>query len=810
MPENTALLAPLGPDDLAWRCPSDWLQFKTTAEIKSFEDVTEQREAAGALRLALRIRARGYNVYVAGAPGTGRSSMVRRMLEVEREKGPTPGDLLYVHNLQDPRAPRLLRLPPGKGRALREGMAAAAENYRQGLAALRASGAHRLRRERVARRLREQQAKLVGGFQEEVQKRGFTLVEINLGATRRHDVAPLVDGQPAGLPELPALVREGKLTAAQAEEMRRAHSELAAGLVATTTKMRELARELEAALAEADREAARPLVDGALDDVRDAVDMARGADPALDQYLDEARDFLLDVFPILFSSEETPDGPEDGVGDPLDALRVNVLVDRTGHAGRPVVEESSPTAARLLGSLEIQRAPDGSVRADIEGIRAGALAHADGGFLLINAHDLVAEEGAWTALRRALRTGKVAPVVGGPGEGPPPMTPAEIPVDVTVILVGSPLLRDTLVQGDEEFGKLFKVTSLLEDRVPLTRDAVSSYAAYVARLVEEERLLPFDAPAVGRIVEYLVRVAGMRCKISTRFRLMADLAREASWHAREAKTPLVDAACVERALAARRARQGLLSARILESIEDGSLFLQLEGAHVGQVNALAVVETSLERFGYPVRVTATTAVGRSGIIDIEREAELSGEIHTKASLILAGYLRSLFAQKNPLSVTASICFEQSYGGVEGDSASTAELASVLSSLADVPLRQDFALTGAVDQQGNVLAVGGVNEKVEGFWRVCRERGLTGGQGVLLPAASVPTLQLLPDVVEDVRAGRFQVRPVRNVDEVVTVLAGMPLGRPDAAGNWPQGTLGEVIAARMEEMAKALKEFGGAL
>ncbi len=799
---------PLRPEDLAWRCPPAWLQFQTTGDISTFDELALQDEALAALRLGLTIRARGYNVYVAGLPGTGRTSTVRSLLREERS-GTVPDDLVYVHNLRDPRAPRFMRLQAGRGKVLRDAMTVAADTFRQGLSALRASGAHRRRRDRVARRFREQQGKVLAQFQDEVARQGFATVEVNLGPTRRHQVAPLVDGHAVPIGELPALVKAGKLTREQADAFDRAYSDLSARLADVSARLRAIAFELEQALAEADREGARPLVEESLDEIRERVGLAAGQNPNLDHYLEESGEFLLAVFPALFAAGEAAplEAGDDGAGDPLEALRVHVLVDRTGQEGRPVVEESQPSAARLLGYVDVQRLPDGTMRAELGGLRAGALHHADGGFLLVNAHDLMNEDGAWPALRRALRTGRVPMHLVTAGDGPPPLVPAEAPIDVTVVLVGSLALRDALAQGDEEFGKLFKVTALLEDRGPLSQEAVRSYANYVARTAARERLVPFDAGAVARLVESMVRLSGARTKLSTRFRLMTDLARESSWHAREAGAAQVADAHVDRAIEARRTRQGMLSRRIRESIEEGTLLLDVHGLHAGQVNALAVVETSLERFGYPVRVTATASVGRSGIIDIEREAELSGEIHTKASLILAGWLRSRFARLHPLAVTASLCFEQSYGGIEGDSASCAELIALLSSLAEVPVRQDLALTGAVDQQGNILAVGGVNEKVEGFWRICRARGLTGTQGVVLPASSVETLQLDPDLVADVAAGRFTVYAVRRVEQVAELLLGVPLGEPAADGAWPPGSLGLRIASRLREMAESMRSFG---
>lgn len=809
-PEGTPV--PLSPERLAWTCPPEWLSFSTIEDVTAAEEVTPQREAVAALRLGLKIRARGYNVFVAGLSGTGRTSTVRRIVNEECTQGAVPDDLLFVNNLEDPRSPTLLRLPAGKGRIFRDSMAQAADRFRQGLSGLRASGAHRRRRETVARCFREQHSELVASFQEEVAKEGFTLIEVSIGPIKRHDIAPVIDGRPVPVEELLSLVHEEKLDPGQVEALRQQHSELTARLSGTTSKLKALNRQLDEALAEADREAARPLVDATLEEIRGAVALEVGARPEFDAFLEQLEEFLLEIFPMLFAASESlpqEGGEEDLGGDPLDALKVNLLVDRSSQSGRPFVVEGNPTPARLLGYLEVQRGPEGMARADVLGIRPGSLHAADGGFLLINAQDLVSEEGAWPALRRVLRTGKMSILAGNPSEGPPLLMPEETPIDVTVILVGNPALREMMAQGDDEFSKLFKVTAVLEERIDITQEAVASYLAYLKRLTAEEHLSIFRSAAVGRLLEAMVRLAGHRSKISTRFRLLTDLARESSWHAKEAGADRVDLVHVEAAIEARRGRQGILSARIGESMRDGTLKLDLEGATIGQVNALAVVETGLERFGYPARVTATTAVGRSGIIDIEREAELSGEIHTKASLILAGYLRSLFAQKYPLAVTASICFEQSYGGVEGDSASSAELAALLSSLARRPFRQNLAITGAVDQKGNILAVGGVNEKVEGFWRICRERGLTGDQGVLLPAASVNSLQLEPALVEDVRQGRFSIYGVSRVEEMISLLAGVPLGTPDLEGNWPSGTLGEEIARRLEEMARVLSASGNA-
>lgn len=795
--------------DLGWRCPEEWLGFRSTRELEACRDLMAQREAVASVRLGVRLRAPGYNVFVAGLSGTGRTSTVRRILREEAGEGPAPQDICFVFNFEEPRRPQWLKLPAGTGKELAAGAESAADLFKAGVAALRASGTHRQRREAVSRRFREQQGQLIESFQKEVSEDGFALVEVSVGDYKRQEVAPLVDGQPVAIESLDDLVEAGKLQEDAAENLRQRHPVLIARFAEVSSLIRRVGRELEEALTEADRKAGEALVNESIEEMRAAVGIAEGEHEALDRHLSQVRGFLREIVPMLFTAGDAlPPGAEGAAGvDPLGALEVNVLVDRTGQKGRPVVEEAQPTVRRLLGSIEVLKGPDGSVRAGLGGLRAGALHRADGGFLLVNAMDLISEEGGWTVLRRAMRSEEGAFATSD--DEPGPLQPLGVPIDVKIILVGPLGLRDRIAEGDLEFEKLFKVVSLFSDRVPLEPDTVMAYACFLARVCREEGLPAIDAKGVARMLQEMVRVAGGSGMISTRFRLLADLAREAGWFASEEGAAMTGPPHVEDALRSRRERSGLMSRRIHESIRERVLNLELEGARVGQINGLAVVETSLERFGYPVRLTATSSVGGEGIIDIEREAELSGQIHTKASLILAGFLRSTFAQRIPLTLTASLCFEQSYGGVEGDSASAAELAVLLSSLSGVPIRQDVAVTGAVDQRGQILAVGGVNEKVEGFWRACRGRTPTGSEGVILPAASVSALQLDPAVAADVEAGRFHVWSAHSIEGVVETLTGLPFGAPGDDGQWPEGTIGYMVSARLTEMAAVMNEYPGA-
>ncbi|MDH3286071.1 MAG: AAA family ATPase, partial [Acidobacteriota bacterium] len=633
----------LDPDGLAWSCPDGWLTFGTTDELESCDEDLGQARAVDALKLALRITGRGYNVYVAGVSGTGRTRVARRILEEEAAKGPAPDDICYVNNFAEPSAPRLLRLPPGKGRALRASLEAAAEKVRDGLAALRSSPPHRETREQVSQRFRAARAELVSSFESQVESEGFKLVELDLGAYRQHVLAALVEGSPVSMDDLDNLAHEGKLEPEALRRFQERHPSLTARLSETTSRARSIGRDMQKKLADADRQAARPLIEETMEEIRAGLGIPAGARPPLDAYLDEVEDYVVEIVPFLFSTgERLPvlEQPDAVMPDPLAALRVAVLVDRSGETGRPIVEETNPDMARLFGHVETMRGPDGTLHADLSGIRAGALLRADGGFLLLNAQDLVAQEGSWAGLRRALRTDTVSLFLGGRGDGPPPLVPEAVPVELTVVLVGSPGLRADLADQDPDFTKMFKVVALFDEHVPLTRDHVHSYACFLSQVIREEGLLHHDADAVSRNLELLVRAAGGRGKLSTNFRLFTDIARESTFLARQEGASVVTRKHVHEAIEGRSRRSALLSQRILEAFHDGVLQIEISGEKVGQVNGLAVVQTNLGKVGYPVRITATAAVGRAGIIDIEREAELSGEIHTKASLILAGFLRS--------------------------------------------------------------------------------------------------------------------------------------------------------------------------
>lgn len=796
--------------ELRWTCPDAWLEFETTDRITERKKLLGQTEAIDALRLGIRLRAPGYNIFVAGLPGTGRTTTVRELLAEEVSTAAVPDDIVYVYDFDDPRAPRPLSLPSGKGKVLKGLLIKLHERFHGAVLATRASQQHRSRREAVARPHRERQSQVVNDFQSLVAAEGFALVEVEAGGFKRHELAPIVDGHPVALEDLAEHVDQGHLTAQDATRLRASHPGLAAKLTEVSSEIRQLSSVVDEMLAEADREAGQPLVEEMIAELRAGLGFAVGERPDLDSYVGQVSKFLLRAFPLLYgASELAPIEALAGAASSAEIrpeFHVNVLVDRSGTQGRPVIEESHPTVARLLGTVEVQRSPDGSLRADTLGLRAGALHRANGGYLIINAMELIEEEGSWMALRRVLRSGQVGFLVGEPESGPPPLVPKRVPLDVTVILVGPYLLRDRLASGDPDFDKLFKIIALFEERVSLSTEAAHSYTSFLARLCDGEHLLAFRARAVGRMLEEMVRLAGGNRKLSTRYRVLADIARESCFVAREEGVSIVEESHVARALRSRRDRASVLSKRIFESIRTNVLQLQLTGSRVGQINALAVVESSIQTFGYPVRLTATTSVGDAGIVDIEREAELSGEIHTKASLILAGFLRSLFAQDFPLSITASICFEQSYGGVEGDSASAAELAVLVSALSRVPLRQDLAVTGAVDQLGNVLAIGGVNEKIEGFWQACRDRGLTGTQGVVVPESSVSSLQLDPEVVDDVLAGRFHIYSARTFPGLMRMLTGEEFGTRNAEGTWTPGSIAARVESELKEAAEVLRRY----
>lgn len=795
---------------LRWRCDPKRFPFKTTQELGDCPiNIIGQPRAEEALRLGLSMRSEGYNVFVSGAVGSGRSTVVRQMLADVEPGRSAPDDLVYVHNFEDPDQPRKLVLPAGRGKAFKQTMDELVDSLASDLPKLFESDTYRKRRAARVESAGAKQKALLREFEKRVQEQGFTLVQVQMGPLVRPQLVPVVAGNPVDMDQLEALVEQDKFEQEDYQKLREKEAELRGELELVSKEVRVLWRELREQLNDLDRELAKPMVEEAVGEVRAAF-FADGLEHYLAQVLEDILKHLQgfregDELPEASAGEEKS---EPGTGS-LHKYQVNVIVDNGQTQGRPVIWETAPSYRNLFGTIERVRGDQAEWETDHTRIKAGSLVRANGGFLVLDALDVLVEPQVWAALKRTLRHRKVEiqsfdPLLLFTGTS---LKPEPIPIDVKVVMIGTHYIYRLLYAMDEDFKKIFKVKADFAMYTQRNDGELMNYACLVHKRCQEERLPPFHRDAVAAVVEQAVRMAEHHEKLTTRFSDVVDLIREAGYWAKQDQAKQVRAEHVERAVAQRVHRVDLIEEMLRERITEGTVLLDLDGAKIGQVNGLAVLDLGDYMFAVPARITATTAMGRAGIIDIDRESEMSGSIHTKGVLILTGFLRSHFAQDKPLALTATLCFEQGYGGVEGDSASAAELYALLSSLAAVPLRQGVALTGSVNQRGEIQPIGGVNEKIEGFFDLCRIMGLTGEQGVMIPRRNLNQLMLREDLVAAVREGRFHVWAVSTVAEGLEVLTGLPTGEREEDGTYPPESVFGRADARLRDLAEQVRRYG---
>jgi ATP-dependent Lon protease len=803
----------LSAEQLRWRCDPAVFPFETTAQMEDRPPaIIGQPRAVEALRLGLDLQSAGYNVFVAGEVGTGRSTAVRQQLEALDPGETPPPDLCYVHNFRDPDQPRLLSFPAGQGTAFREAMHEMVEALRKSLPELFESQTYRQRSTDLVEAAKARHKEYVRGFEKQIEAEGFVLVQLQTGPHVQLQLMRLVEGKPADLDDLEALVERGQLDRAEFERLREAHGRLSGMLESVARELNRLQRELRVQLLQLDRDLARPRIEEAVGELRRLF----GGEPVAG-FLDEAAADILDHLDRFREAQEQPaagvklDRARDRVRQRMLPYAVNVLVDNSRTEGKPILWETSPTYRNLFGTIDRFEDSSGEWRTDHTRIKSGSVLRASGGILVLDAMDVLAEAGVWATLKRTLRNRVVEIRAFDPLNlfASVSLKPERVPIDVKVLMIGTHQIHRLLYALDEDFKKIFKVKADFTVQTPKRAEEIQSYACLVQRMAREEHLHAFHRGAMASVVEHGVRLAGHREKLTTRFHEIADLVREADYWARQEQAKLIEARHVERALEQRTRRLDLVEELFRERIAEGTVLLDTAGAKVGQINALTVLDTGDYEFGLPARITATTALGRAGIVNVEREARLSAASHTKGVLILAGFLRSTFAQDKPLALSASLCFEQSYGPVAGDSASAAELFALLSSLGGVPLRQSIAVTGSVNQKGEIQPIGGVNQKIEGYFDLCRLQGLTGEQGVMIPAKNVQNLQLRKDLIEAVREARFHVYAVSTVEEGIEILTGIPAGTRDEAGRFPENSVFGRADKQLRRLTAAVREHGAA-
>jgi predicted ATP-dependent protease len=805
--------AGLPPEKLRWRCDPQRIPFATTAEAEPVEGEFGQDRALRALRMGVEMTAPGYNLYVCGLSGTSRGGMIVRMIEeMDPRTMPSP-DRCYVNNFKNPDRPRLITLPPGQANAFKKEVESGIEFLRRRIPQVFEGEPFQRQKARIVERFTQREKELMDDFTRRIARDQFALGRMQVGAVALPEIFPVLEGQMVPIEEIPKLVQDGKMETATAEELERKYDQFRQEFTVVYRKTLSLSRELASEMSYLEQEAASVLVDGVIEELKE-----KYTSPQVAEYLEEVRHHILDnLEPFKEREGEDEQPPSDGGGggrsdrgdrDPFRVYGVNVILAHGEHETCPVIFETIPTYANMFGTIHRSYDTRGGWSSDFMDLRGGSLLRAEGGYLVMYALDALTEAGVWRTLKRTLNHGKleIQPVDVFFPFATAALKPEPIDIHVKVILIGDRQLYELLYNFEDDFKKIFKIRVEFDEEMNWSDDVICQYGGRLRKLSQEESLGPFDRTAVAALLEYGVRRAGRRGKVTARFTELADVAREASYIAHQSNQSPVTAGHVRAALDAKIERHNLIETKIREMIDQGLLLIDTTGERIGQVNGLSVMETGGYAFGKPVRITASVALGKSGIINIERESNLSGRLHDKGMQIIAGFLRRTFAQDKPLSLAASLCFEQSYSGVDGDSASITEICALLSALADLPMRQDIAVTGSINQQGDVQCIGGVNQKIEGFYDVCRIKGLTGKQGVVIPQENIEDLMLRDDVIEAVAQGKFHIYPVAAVEEGLEILTGVRGGKRDASGRFEEGTAFALVDQRLRHMAETLREY----
>lgn len=786
----------LEPGRLRWTCPEDLFRFEKSSELKPARKIVGQHRAVRAVKLGLEIPSSGYNMFVTGVSGSGRETTVKRILDEIDTTCHDLVDICYVYNFDDSSRPRALVFPAGDGRKFKDGVQDCVELLRKNIPVVLKSESTAAEKGALLESFTERKKQQMEKVEKAAIEAGFAVVSIPVAPGQsRPDVLPVLEGKPHTYEQLQQLAAEGKLPQEKLAEYRKLHTRLFKLLTSAIRQTQTIEIQAQDEIERFYRRVLKPTVNGILQRLT-----GLGGKETAD-YVERMSETILSNIEAFASDTDE--------ADPYVIFEVNLLVDNSECRNRPVVVEQFPDTVRLFGNVD-HVIIDNKPYSDHTMIRAGSILRANGGYLIINAMDVVRHAGLWQTLIQTIRN---RTVVTRPNDitrafMPVELQPEPIEIDVKVILIGPGWLYTLLASQDPDFGYLFRIRADFDDRMALNEDNITDFAGVIAFICHSESVLPLDGKAMAAITEQAVKLTGRNDKISLKFNMVADYVRQASYWADQKGRKIVTAEDVETAIVEKEYRLNLGEEYARAGILENQVMVDTAGTAVGQLNGLAVYSGVDHSFGLPSRITATVSPGVEGIVNVEREAEMSGRIHTKGVYVITGFLRDRFASDYPLSLSAGIVFEQSYGGVDGDSASSTELYALLSALSEVPLRQDLAVTGSVNQHGRIQPIGGVNYKIEGFFKICRERGLTGTQGVLIPDSNLIHLQLHRDVVEAVERGEFHIYAIETIAQGIELLTGIEAGEKNAHGGYPADTILGRADARLRRMAETVRDFGG--
>lgn len=782
------------PNQLKRTVDPSTFDFKTTKELPNLQGIVGQERGHSVINFGLNVDKVGYNIYVAGLPGTGKNTFANSLVRKFAQDDVELFDWCYVYNFEDAYKPKVLQLPVGLGKSLKQDMEDFVQNLKADIPRAFNEESYKKEKAEIVQEFQEKTNEIFQELNKIAEKEGFVIRQSGSGFL----TIPLVNGKPITEEQYQhldkGLVQEIEARTVKIQEK----------VVEFTDKIRELEKEAKKTLENLDSRVALAAAGYHLDDLKERY---KDCENVL-AYLEDVQDDILVNIGDFLQKED-----EEGVHPLQDMLQrtprnsnfpmkyeVNLIVDHTKTTGAPVITADNPTFYNLLGKVEYESRM-GVMSTNFTKIKPGFLHEANGGYLIVQAKDILSKSYAWDALKRALLTKQIQIENIGEHSGlmaTTSLSPEPIPLNIKVVIIGNLELYQLLYHYDEDFGKLFKIKADFDVEMDFNKENMKLLASFIHTHCNEHDLLHFDRSAVAKVVEYSIRLTSHQEKMSTRFNQIVEIIYESDTWAKLAGDNLVTKDHVEKAIREREYRSNLYEEKIQESIDEGTILIDTEGEKVGQVNGLAVYNVGQYSFGKPTRITATTFMGRRGIVNIERESKMSGKIHNKGVYILGGYLGEQFAQEHPLTLTAHLAFEQNYGGIDGDSASSTELYALLSSLSGVPIDQGIAVTGSVNQKGEIQPIGGVNEKIEGFFEVCKNKQLTGKQGVIIPHQNVKNLMLDEEVIEAVSARKFHIYAVKTIEEGIEVLTGLQAGEKDLEGNYPDGTIFAKVADQLEQ------------
>lgn len=797
--KKAALPQPLKTNDLRWFCNPKIFDFESTSELEPNESIIGQDRALRALKLGVNLRSPGYNIFIAGLSGTGKATAVQKMLESISASCPTLKDYAYVNNFSDPDSPILLTFPQGHAKDFKKEISSLIQYLKDRIPQQLESQTFVGKRKKILGEYDKKEKELLSLFQKKIKKDGFALGSVQVGETTRPEIIPLIQNKPIPVQQLDKVIQEGTITQQKAETIIQKYNEYQLELMNLFKKGLKLSQKLQMESLELERKEVDVLVKGSL-----AAFYEKYPDEKISLYLHQVEESIMENLQIF--KGQKPENEETQEGFVIDYFReydVNIVLDNSSTNKCPVVIEIAPSYTNLFGTIEKVNDGRGGWYADFTRIKAGSLLKANGGFLVLNATHVFDEPGVWKTLKRILtfRKLEIQDSYNFFQFQPSILKPEPIDVDLKVILIGSNYIYSMLAEYEDDFKKIFKVKADFDYEVQRTGEIIDAYARVIKKTIKEENLLEFDKTAIAYLLELAAKYAGQKDKLTARFSVLADLVREAHYWAKEEDVKVVTASFVKKAYEMAKDRHALYEEKLSDMIREKTILIDTAGEKIGQINGLAVYGSDFYAFGKPTRITSSVSIGNGTIINVEREAGMSGKTYDKGVLIISGYFREKFGQQFPLSFSANLVFEQSYGMIDGDSASAAEIFTLLSNLSGLPLKQSFAVTGSVNQKGEIQPIGGVNEKIEGFYSVCKMNGFTKNQGVIIPVQNVKDLMLNEEIVNSVKRKEFSVFAISKIDEGIELLTGVGAGRLNKNGSYERDTVFGLVQERLKEMYK---------